>query len=506
MSKANLEFHSVTFIYDTAAEPVLEDITVEFPLGWTGIIGANGSGKTTLLRLACGQLRPASGSIIAPGEVIYCPQRTDDPPVDFELFIKAADATGCALRGQLRINEDWPERWETLSHGERKRAQIAVALWRQPDVLAIDEPTNHIDREARLLLAEALQGFRGVGLLVSHDRELLDALCQRCLFLESHAATIRPGGYSKAVELAQADAARARGAYYHTKREVKRLEREAADRKHEAAQQDRKRSKRKLAKGDSDAREKIDRARLSGKDGAAGRKLRQMQGRVEQAQQSLTGLRLPKKQSMGIELCGEVAVRNILVSLPAGTIPLGAGRELAYPELRIAPGDRIGLVGPNGAGKSTLLRHLMGLLALQPDKVVYLPQEIDRAESTRIIQAVRSLPREQLGQVMTVVSCLGSEALRVLETDEPSPGEVRKLLLALGMTHRPWLIVMDEPTNHLDLPSIECLETALAECVSALLLVSHDLQFLGRLTSTRWRIGPADADRVTSGMVLNVGH
>jgi ATPase subunit of ABC transporter with duplicated ATPase domains len=79
----------------------------------------------------------------------------------------------------------------------------------------------------------------------------------------------------------------------------------------------------------------------------------------------------------------------------------------------------------------------------------------------------------------------------VLESGSPSPGEVRKLLLATGIARRPHLVVMDEPTNHLDLPSIECLEAALAECPCGLLLVSHDRRLLGRLTRVRWDLAPA---------------
>ncbi len=75
-----------------------------------------------------------------------------------------------------------------------------------------------------------------------------------------------------------------------------------------------------------------------------------------------------------------------------------------------------------------------------------------------------------------------------METDEPSPGEVRRIMLASGLDKTPQLIIMDEPTNHLDLPSIECIEKALAACPSALLLVSHDLHFLDRLTRLRWEI------------------
>jgi ATPase subunit of ABC transporter with duplicated ATPase domains len=89
---------------------------------------------------------------------------------------------------------------------------------------------------------------------------------------------------------------------------------------------------------------------------------------------------------------------------------------------------------------------------------------------------------------MTIVSRLGSRPHRLLETAEPSPGEIRKLLLALGITRVPHLIIMDEPTNHLDLPSIQCLAEALQECPCGLLLVSHDHYFLNRLTTIRWHI------------------
>jgi ATPase subunit of ABC transporter with duplicated ATPase domains len=93
---------------------------------------------------------------------------------------------------------------------------------------------------------------------------------------------------------------------------------------------------------------------------------------------------------------------------------------------------------------------------------------------------------------MTIVSRLGSRPERLLASTEPSPGETRKLLLALGMTHRPHIIIMDEPTNHMDLPSIESLEYALTDCPCALVLASHDRRFLGNLTQTQWQI-TADA-------------
>ena len=91
---------------------------------------------------------------------------------------------------------------------------------------------------------------------------------------------------------------------------------------------------------------------------------------------------------------------------------------------------------------------------------------------------------------MVIISRLGSRPERILETVRPSPGEVRKILLARSMSMDPHLIIMDEPTNHLDLPSVELLEAALASCPSALLLVSHDFKFIRNLTFRRWEISP----------------
>lgn len=103
---------------------------------------------------------------------------------------------------------------------------------------------------------------------------------------------------------------------------------------------------------------------------------------------------------------------------------------------------------------------------------------------------LRRLPSARLGRALTVVKLLGSDPEAILASACPSPGEVRKVLIALGIEAVPYLIVMDEPTNHLDLPSIECLTAALAVCRCGLLLASHDLRFLGDLATRWWRIGP----------------
>jgi len=506
MADAFLEFDDVCFYYESSNAPVFDGLTLRLYPGWTGIVGANGSGKTTLLRLAARELRPQRGSVRPHGSVAYCPQRTDDLPADMQSFIEAVDHDACRLRGVLGIGADWFDRWTTLSHGERKRAQIGVTLWRAPLALALDEPTNHIDRNARRLLAQALSSFAGVGLLVSHDRELLDALCGQCLMIDPPAVTLRPGGYTKAAELAAADEARAREEYRAAAHELKRLRKTAADRAREAARTDRIRSKRGIAPKDHDAKSRIDLARYSGKDGQAGRVLRQLDGRLAQAEGKLKSIRAKKQARLGILLPGETARRDVLVSVPAGKLPLGAAREVAFPELAISPEDRVALVGPNGAGKTTLVRHVMGRLRLPPQSVVYLAQEIPRETARQVVLEVRKLPRKQLGKVISYFARLGSSAERVLGTDDPSPGELREIMLALGVCRNPQLIIMDEPTNHLDLPSIECLEAALAECPSALLLVSHDFRFLRRLTKTQWEIRPDDDAAGCPRMRLFVGQ
>ena len=176
---------------------------------------------------------------------------------------------------------------------------------------------------------------------------------------------------------------------------------------------------------------------------------------------------------------------------------MGTERTLHIPGLSMFPTDRIGITGPNGAGKSTLMREIFSCLDLPAKRIVYLPQEIDAADSGRVLDTVRSLPNETLGRLMTIIDSLGSLPERLLDTDLPSPGEIRKLLLAEGILLQPSIIIMDEPTNHMDLPSIECVEKALVENNCTQLLVSHDRIFLNNVVDYFWIFEPAQDNGYT---------
>lgn len=178
MVSQTLSVQAVSFAYPSSSAFIFEDFTLQFDRGWTGIVGANGLGKTTLLRLITGELEPVQGCIQCSGSVTYCPQRTDDPPEVWQTFMEATDPDACRWRGRLEIDSDWRDRWPTLSHGQRKRAQVATALWQPAHILALDEPTNHLDLPSTEALEKALRSCAGALVLVSHDPVFLESLIE----------------------------------------------------------------------------------------------------------------------------------------------------------------------------------------------------------------------------------------------------------------------------------------------------------------------------------------
>ncbi|MCL1847754.1 MAG: ATP-binding cassette domain-containing protein, partial [Coriobacteriia bacterium] len=482
---------NITYSYEDSSGLALTSVSATFPKGWTGIVGSNGCGKSTLLRLTCGLLNPIGGSITPRLCGVYCAQETELHPEmadEFALDYSSHAQRICKLLG---VEDEWIWRYETLSEGQRKRLQVAVALWRDPQLLALDEPTNHVDAATRRRLMDALVDFDGIGLLVSHDREMLDTLAQQCLFLSANSAVLRPGTYSQGHEQAELELMSVKRERKAARSELERLSAIKTARDHEAARADARRSKRHIDKGDKDAKGRIDLAVFTGQDGKAGRRSTALDARLSSAQQRLEAARVDKVYTSSIWLNTQPSKRRLLMELEQGCLAFGNGKRLPpspdeaclqIPRLQLGPADHIALSGANGTGKTTLVLALIQALAASDLCVLYVPQELGMDERQGLLKQLDMLPESQRGLVLGIAAQLNSDPDRILDGGTISPGEARKLLLALGILSSPQIIIMDEPTNHLDLASTEALERMLAACPCALLLVSHDSRFLSCVT------------------------
>lgn len=495
MPRLFLSVHQLTYAYPTSVTPVIKNLNCQFEIGWTGIVGPNGCGKTTLLKLITGHIQADEGQIVLPGKTVYCEQRTDSMPAAFPHLMQDYSRLAIRLKNQLKIGDNWKNRWHSLSHGERKRIQLAVALFQEPDVLAIDEPTNHLDQEAQHILFNALSSFRGIGLLVSHDRQLLDDLCAHTLFMHHSGNILRKGNYSTTyTDLQNEEAFKAHQAE-SIKRQIRKLNNEIKDRQHKAAQANQNRSKKHIDKKDHDAKAKKDLGRLTGKGAVEGQIKKRLESRMHRLEASHQTLRWQKQSPVGIRINSSAQTsETLLFHLQPIEMTMG-DRTLAVPDIQFKPGERVGLIGPNGTGKSTLFRSIVDQLPLKKENFIYIPQEIDSEAAKNRMETLHTFAKDQIARLMTIISRLGSDPEQLLRSTIPSPGEMRKLMLAQGLMKNLRLIIMDEPTNHMDLPSIESVEQALNQCTCAMLLVSHDLRSLSELEVHFWKIEEAGEKR-----------
>jgi len=476
----------LTFSYENSIGPLFNNISLQLQQGWTGIVGANGIGKSTLLKLFSDLLQADSGSIRYNGPAYYCEQRTDFIPSGFKELISATNKSAFRIKNSLDIKDDWLQRWYVLSHGERKRCQIATALFLNPAVLAIDEPSNHLDQSSKTILFNALQDYHGIGVLVSHDRELLDDLCRHTLFVYKNRIDLRRCNYSTAVQEIEKEKAAQQHNYQITKKEIRKIKSQVTKQKEKADQAAKMKSKRGIRRHDHDAKAKIDAARLTGKDAVAGRTYKKLQNQLEHKYQQQSHNGFNKSITLGISFNIEKVRKRFPVTIGHDKINLGNDSTLSFPDLLLQYSEKIGLTGNNGSGKSTLINYMLKKMNIPANEIIYIPQEIPLEQSKEIVNRIQHYNNEKKGDLMTIINRLNSDAKRVLETTIPSPGEIRKLLLAEGIMLNPGLIIMDEPTNHMDLPSIQCVEQALSICHCTQLLVSHDLQFLKNIVHYYW--------------------
>lgn len=486
-----ITLNDVSYSYPGSTQTVLDGVRAVFSAGWTGIIGNNGCGKSTLARIATGMLVPDSGTVSPRGLVVaYCEQDATTPPDRLEDFACSWEQTAVRLRADLGVDDDWPWRYDTLSSGQQKRLQVAVALWENPDVLVMDEPTNHVDALTRQAILKALAGYRGIGLLISHDRELLDALAGQCLCFEGARVVMRPGGYTQAREQAACDTKTAQRQRRDAKREAARIQAEAARRRNEASKSTAKRSARHLDAKDHDGKGRIKLAVYTGKDGVAGKLSSRMDARLEKVRQALDEAHVDKQYAGDIWMDAEASPRKVLVRMEAGELTQGE-HCLRIPDLAVGNTEHIGIAGVNGSGKTTLLTAFM---RKAPDDLstLFIPQGIGSELAARIMASLHEASPGERGRVLSIVAQLNSDSDRILDGDELSPGELRKIMLAQGILRHPVLIAMDEPTNHLDVGSIEALERVLVVYPGALVLVSHDERLLEKTTDIRWCLESGD--------------
>lgn len=490
----------VAFRYSSAAE-VLTDVSVHVGDGWTGVVGANGAGKSTLLSLMAGSLVPTRGMVsLDPADAIVgrCPQEVDEPTRAITALASSYDGSARKWMGRLDLVPEALERWPSLSPGERKRWQIGAALAGRPDILFLDEPTNHLDERAKEMVVMALQRFSGTGLVVSHDRAFLDSLTSRTLRLAGGRVELWAAPYSASRREWLADQELQARRYDEAKRKETAVRRRLADERRDAASRSARfrRTMRNAEPSDHDATSLAAKGRHAGGKAAGARRrsgTRAELGRAEEARRELAPM-----ESVGGDIFFdyEPAPKARLLAY-TGSLTAG-GREIApRVDVVVERGARVRLTGPNGAGKSTLLGTLVSSSRFPDQKLLHLPQELTREEGTGLLHRLADLSNERRGRVLSVVAALGVDPETLLSSLRPSPGEARKLALALGLGTNTWCLLLDEPTNHLDVEAVERVEAALEGYPGAVILTTHDARFATATTTATWHLegGVLTADR-----------
>jgi ATPase subunit of ABC transporter with duplicated ATPase domains len=489
-------FEGVGFTHDDR-RPFPNPLNLDLGLGWTGIVGPNGAGKSTLLRLILSELACERGSIrIEPRSAVIRPIAQTCECLDPTIEQLASDPSGAArrLRAELELDAHELDRWPTLSPGERKRWQVGAALLDEPDILLCDEPSNHLDMHARSWLVRALHRHRGLGLLISHDRALLDELCTATLFVEQGRVELRPGGYSLAKREREREHEHARERHEQAREQLDRIDRRVQRARQQLASAERSRSSSSRMRDahDQDASSMARKYRADRAASSQAATLHRTTVARTRQQAIVDAWHAPPQHGGELFVDWQPPPKRVLVHGSREELDLRAG--LPMPDdadtIQIARDDKIWLCGRNGAGKTSLLLglHARARALLDPSRVLWLPQELDHDQRVALLVALAGLPKPERGRVLEIVARAGVDPDHLLATPDPSPGEARKLALALALARQAWFLLLDEPTHHLDLPAIEATERMLAEYPGALVLVSHDPSFGERCTHTRWQL------------------
>ncbi|WP_237885056.1 ATP-binding cassette domain-containing protein [Pseudomonas sp. PGPR40] len=479
---------------------LLEDAELTLHAGHkAGLIGANGAGKSSLFALIRGELHPDSGDCFLPADWRIAHMRQEietlerlavDYVLDGDLRLRevqrdlaAAEAAhdGAAqarlhseldsadgytadararklLAGLGFTNEQMDRQVGDFSGGWRMRLNLAQALMCPSDLLLLDEPTNHLDLDAIIWLEEWLKSYPGTLLLISHDRDFLDAVVDHVAHVDQRKITLYRGGYS-AFERARAE---------RLAQQQQAYEKQQAQRAHMESY---------IARFKAQAT-----------------KARQAQSRIKALERMEELSAAHVDSPFDFVFRESTKISSPLIDLSDARLGYGDKAVLEKVKLQLTPGARIGLLGPNGAGKSTLIKNLAGELEPLAGRLTrgentvvgyFAQHQLDSLDSkaSPLLHLQRLAPTER---EQTLRDFLGGFDFRGARIDEPvlnfSGGEKARLALALIAWDRPNLLLLDEPTNHLDLEMRLALTMALQEFSGAVLVVSHDRHLLKSTT------------------------
>ncbi len=471
MSRALLSLEGIRLTYGST--PLLEDAALSVAeRDRVCLVGRNGSGKSTLLRIAARLVEPDAGIryVHPAARVVYLAQEADFGPAATALDYVESCRSPVAGEGVARrlideLSLDPSAEPASLSGGEARRLAIAGALAAEPDVLLLDEPTNHLDVTAIEWLERRLASLRAAVVLISHDRRLLETVSRATVWLD-RGTTRRLGEGFSGFE-----------AWRDRLLEEEEVERHKLDRKIVREQQ--------WMHGGVTARRK--------------RNVRRVRELAELRRQRKEARIVPGAVVLTAGEATAVAGR-IVIEAEGISKSFGAGPVVRDLSVRIARGDRVGVVGANGAGKTTLLKMLTGKLA--PDtgqirlgtniELVELDQRRDELDpDVTLADALTGGRGDQVivdGKPRHVVGYMRDFLFAAEQARTPvgvlSGGERARLMLARALARPSNLLVLDEPTNDLDLETLDLLQEMLADYSGTLLLVSHDRDFLDRTVTS----------------------
>ncbi len=428
-----------------------------------GLLGENGAGKSTLLKILAGQMDADGGVIERHGSLTMAAQ-----------FGRGEENMGGDAARRLNAQA----LREGLSGGESTRRRVSQALDADARLLLLDEPTTDLDTDGVMELRRQLAAFHGAMLMVSHDRDFLDALCNVIWSLEDGKITVYPGNYTAYAE--ERARRRAHQAFEYEQYQKERARLTAAITRQEGHAQSAG-GRLPTRMGNSEARlHKRSATEIEEKlhKTASAMRSRLMQLEEKERPRDIPVIRMKLGDPAAVVSRKSVEGRRLTLTVPGRTLLKNAAFELPT-------GTRTALLGPNGCGKTTLARAIVenapGIRISPGVKIGYFSQEHEQTldmEKTVLENAMRDSVLDQ-SMARTVLANLN---LRAGDVDKPvrvlSGGERVKVSLARLLLSSANCLILDEPTNHLDIISLEALQHTLSQYAGTLLLISHDLRMV----------------------------